>query len=259
MLCYAYIIGKFRPLQKLVDSNNSLEVVRISTAAFQYLSGSKWEQAFNSITALKGIGVATASAIFAPFRPDLIPFMADEVIDSTYTIGKRDYTMKVYKQVRDNCISKAKELGRGWDAEMVGKALWVRAMVAKHKITIVRATTAAANNNGDDDDDDNERADGSNSHMVKSSRMDANIKEGTTTTASSIHDGDDHSIHASTEPVSGSSSSSSSSSSSNNNTRNTTIGSDGVPPPPPPPTITTITTQQDSTGGSSVKRRKRSA
>jgi len=130
-------------------------VVRISTAAFKYLSEGKWEQAFNSITALKGIGVATASAIFAPFRPDLIPFMADEVIDST-CVGKRDYTMKVYKYLRDKCISKAKELGTGWDAEMVGKALWVRAMVAKHtsfKMAAVDDTTAVTHEGVDSNKD----------------------------------------------------------------------------------------------------------
>lgn len=246
----SYVIGKFRPLQKLVDSNNSQEVIRISTIAFQYLSDSKWEQAFNSITTLKGIGVATASAIFAPFRPDLIPFMADEVIDSTYTTGKRDYTMKVYKQVRDSCISKAKELGRGWDAEMVGKALWIRAMVAKHNtsfmmIVVEATTTSAANNynNNDDDnnDDDNERADGSNRDAMVSSHMDTNMKSTTATTSSSS--GNDDSIHASTEAVSRSSCSNSSS------TTTTIIGGDDVP--------TTITHLNNSIEGSSVKRRKR--
>ena len=256
LLMLSYVIGKFRPLQKLVDSNNSQEVIRISTIAFQYLSDSKWEQAFNSITALKGIGVATASAIFAPFRPDLIPFMADEVIDSTYTTGKRDYTMKVYKHVRDSCILKAKELGRGWDAEMVGKALWVRAMVAKHntsfKMIVVEATTtsAAANNNNnnnnynvDNNDDDNERAEGSNRNVMMSSHMDTNMKEATTATTTSSSSGNDDSIHASTyEAVSRSSSCNSSSAT-------TTIGGDVFP--------ITITQQNNSIEGSSVKRRKR--
>jgi hypothetical protein len=245
----SYVIGKFRPLQKLVDSNNSQEVIRISMIAFQYLSDSKWEQAFNSITALKGIGVATASAIFAPFRPDLIPFMADEVIDSTYITGKRDYTMKVYKQVRDSCISKAKKLGHGWDAEMVGKALWVRAMVAKHntsfKMIVVEATTTSADNNNnnnndnnndvDNNDDDNERADGSNRNAMVSSHT----TTATTTSSSSVNN---DSIHTSTEAVSRSSSNNSSSTT-------TTIGGDDVP----------ITTTQlnNSIEGSSVKRRKR--
>ena len=253
LLMLSYVIGKFRPLQKLVDSNNSQEVIRISTIAFQYLSDSKWEQAFNSITALKGIGVATASAIFAPFRPDLIPFMADEVIDSTYTTGKRDYTMKVYKHVRDSCILKAKELGRGWDAEMVGKALWVRAMVAKHntsfKMIVVEATTTSAattnnnNNNVDNNDDDNERAEGSNRNVMMSSHMDTNMKEATTATTTSSSSGNDESIHASTyEAVSRSSSCNSSSAT-------TTIGGDVFP--------ITITQQNNSIEGSSVKRRKR--
>ena len=144
------VTGKFRPLQKLVDSNNSKDVISLSTIALKHLSDSRWEKAITSITALKGIGVATASAIFAPFRPDLVPFMADEVIDSTCS-GKRDYNMKVYKRLRDSCIAKAKVLGHSWDAEMVGKALWVRAMVSKHASYTMAVLDSAASDASNED------------------------------------------------------------------------------------------------------------
>jgi hypothetical protein len=86
---------------------------------------------------LKAVGVATATAVFAPFAPSLIPFMADEVMEASSC--KRDYTMKVYKELRSALISKATQLQAAskkskfphaeWTAEEVGKALWVRAMM----------------------------------------------------------------------------------------------------------------------------------
>ena len=73
---------------------------------------------------MKGIGVATASAIFCNFNSELCPFMADEVIDAT-TTGKIDYNIGVYTQMRLALIAKAKELGKEWNAELVGRALWL--------------------------------------------------------------------------------------------------------------------------------------
>ena len=92
-----------------------------------YLESGNWKDAVNSIIKLKGIGVATASAIFAPFSPEHCPFMADEVIDAA-TTGKRDYNMAVYTEMRSALINKASKLGKDWNAELVGRALWIRAM-----------------------------------------------------------------------------------------------------------------------------------
>lgn len=127
--------GKARPLQKLVESNTNALVVKASTEAFKLLETGKWEKAIVEITSLKGVGVATATAIFAPFD-STIPFMADETMDAA--ISKRDYTMKVYRELRDALLTKARELqtfsavegaNQVWDAEKVGKTLWVKAMM----------------------------------------------------------------------------------------------------------------------------------
>lgn len=124
--------GKARPLQKLVESNPNSAVMKASMEAFRFLEAGKWEKAIDTISALKGIGVATATAIFAPFDPS-IPFMADETMEAA--VSKRDYTMKVYRELREALITKAAEIqsmdgsGGAWNGEKVGKALWVKAMI----------------------------------------------------------------------------------------------------------------------------------
>lgn len=119
------IRGKFRPLQKVVDSNASSQVISLSTSAFKALQSDDWETAMKNLTQLRGIGPATASALLATVNPHNCPFMADEVIE--VTTGKRDYTMKIYKELRTSLIQKSKRLGAHWSAEMVGRALWTRA------------------------------------------------------------------------------------------------------------------------------------
>lgn len=120
--------GQSRPLQKLVESNAPKEVETASAAALQQLADGNWEAAFNKLTELKGVGVATASALLAAVAPQLCPFMADEVIESA-TTGKRDYNMATYKRMRTTLVSKAAALGEGWSAEKAGKALWAAAVL----------------------------------------------------------------------------------------------------------------------------------
>ena len=132
--------GKARPLQKLVESNSPASVIAASTEAFKHLSAGHWEKAIDAITSLKAVGVATATAILSPFAPALVPFMADEVMEAVSC--KRDYTMKIYKEMRSALIVKAQELQqmvaesenedrevKEWTAELVGKALWVKAIM----------------------------------------------------------------------------------------------------------------------------------
>ncbi len=155
------IRGKFRPLQKLVDSNPNASVIATSAKAFQSLLEGDWESCLNTIIALKAIGVATASAVFAPISPQLIPFMADEVIEAV-TLGKRDYNMKVYKEMRSALISKAAALGGDWDAEKVGRALWTRAMLHAHNVPSNGSTTTKTNkkrNVSEESEEDQEDSD----------------------------------------------------------------------------------------------------
>lgn len=127
--------GKFRPLQKLVESNSAMSVMDASAKAFHQLFEGNWEEAFDSITQLRGVGVATASAIFATLAPESCPFMADEILEGVTSEG-RQYSMNAYFIMRNALLSKAKELGeREWTAERVGRALWTCAIISANEIT----------------------------------------------------------------------------------------------------------------------------
>ena len=110
--------GKARPLQKLVDSNNNETVKKFSEAAFHYVETGDWRKAMESLINLKGIGIASASAILAPFAEKTIPFMADEVIEA---VGEtRRYDIGTYSKMRSKLVAKATELGeKSWTAEQV--------------------------------------------------------------------------------------------------------------------------------------------
>ena len=122
--------GKFRPLQKLVDSNKADDVVSTSQAAFLLMSdqvvdiGSKTQGAsktncakcknvIETLMKLKAIGPATASAILAPLYPQYFPFMSDEALLASEedVAGKKEYTMKSYLQFQERMINKARTLG----------------------------------------------------------------------------------------------------------------------------------------------------
>ena len=116
--------GKMRPLQKLVDSNSDLFVREITKSAIQTLQDGDWEQGILTLTSLKGIGPATASAILAPLFPDLVPLMSDEVLMVTCD-GKREYTMKAYHTMRSSLLNKSIELNKNISLEDIGRFIWI--------------------------------------------------------------------------------------------------------------------------------------
>ena len=62
VMAWKLLRGKFRPLQKMCDSNCPDKVVEASTAALKCLNDSKtdWKGAMKALTTLKAIGEATA-------------------------------------------------------------------------------------------------------------------------------------------------------------------------------------------------------
>lgn len=71
-----------------------------------------------------------AGQLLAAVAPSHFPFMADEALEGAGF--PRDYSLKTYAAFAQALAAKARDLGPGWTAEGVGRALWATAMVAAH-------------------------------------------------------------------------------------------------------------------------------
>lgn len=127
--------GKPRPLWKLIKSNSNDAVEKASAIAFKKIdtSGGDIQAAINELAILRGVGVATASAILSLYRPDRLVFMDDEVIECLYD-GKREYTMKIYHDINNKCLQLSETLGDGWTPRKIGQALWTAARLSASKL-----------------------------------------------------------------------------------------------------------------------------
>lgn len=122
--------GKDRPmLLNLIQQNTEISVIEISKEAMQMLHNNDWKGSMICLMRLRGVGPATASAILANFDPLNCPFMADEVIEAS-TNKKRDYTMKVYENMRKILIEKLRSFNNQfWNSELLGRALWAKSVL----------------------------------------------------------------------------------------------------------------------------------
>ncbi|BDA44681.1 hypothetical protein COCOBI_06-1590 [Coccomyxa sp. Obi] len=139
--------GKWRP--KLLDYAKSLkedDVRRNSEEAFSKaskiterantradLDGEALRDALQSLTRLKGVGPATASAILTACCRD-VPFMSDEAMAAALT-GRKLYTaaryMEFARAVRLKADQLTDKLGRRFHAQDVERALWSEALAHK--------------------------------------------------------------------------------------------------------------------------------
>ncbi|KAI5083467.1 hypothetical protein GOP47_0003210 [Adiantum capillus-veneris] len=122
--------GKWRP--KLLSFASALtddDVKAASLGSFSALPDLK--VAINALTALKGVGPATASAILAAAAPDVAPFMSDEAMIAVLG-GVKDYTLKQYLLFAEKLQCKAQELtkssGKEFRPSELERALWCAAM-----------------------------------------------------------------------------------------------------------------------------------
>jgi len=146
--------GKFRPLMGKVQANSDAAVRKATAAGFALATASRSQgddaAALASLAdGLCGVGPATASALLAAAAPARFPFMADEALEGCGL--PRDYSAKVYAAFAARLQAKAAQLRAAWgetaasahagfaetwvptfNAELCGRALWVRAMLVAH-------------------------------------------------------------------------------------------------------------------------------
>eukprot|EP00195_Chlamydomonas_chlamydogama_P011451 CAMPEP_0202903554 /NCGR_PEP_ID=MMETSP1392-20130828/25132_1 /ASSEMBLY_ACC=CAM_ASM_000868 /TAXON_ID=225041 /ORGANISM="Chlamydomonas chlamydogama, Strain SAG 11-48b" /LENGTH=303 /DNA_ID=CAMNT_0049590789 /DNA_START=42 /DNA_END=953 /DNA_ORIENTATION=- len=141
--------GKWRPkLLEYAKDQDEKDVKEISEKALKALQGcvpgqrDKVQSALQTLTALKGVGPATASAVLAAACPH-VPFMSDEALEAA--VGKRDYTVKVYMSLVEALQNKAQQLNEqqqqqeeevlqpvvAWTAGLVEQALWASAVLSR--------------------------------------------------------------------------------------------------------------------------------
>jgi hypothetical protein len=124
--------GKPRPLWKLIRSNDNDSVINASRSAFKKMNNDDVKGAIDDLIVLRGIGIAASSAILSLYRPDLVVFMDDEVIECLYD-GKREYTMKVFNIINSKCQEYSTVLGNSWNPRKVGLTLWTAARLSISK------------------------------------------------------------------------------------------------------------------------------
>ncbi|KAF0684052.1 Aste57867_23973 [Aphanomyces stellatus] len=127
--------GKWRPrLQSFVDALSDKEVQDLSRKAFAASKKKAYREAIASLSEMKGVGPATASAILAAFDPD-VPFMGDEALNAVASeIGARQYTLPHFMRFLAALQSKAQTLNAkgsstDWTAQKVQVCLWLEAAV----------------------------------------------------------------------------------------------------------------------------------
>ncbi|KAF4665502.1 hypothetical protein FOL47_004536 [Perkinsus chesapeaki] len=113
--------------RRQVEGNSEKAVADAWKAATEELARGNLIEAVVALTALRGVGVATASAVLSTRDPS-IPFMSDEAILACDV--PRKYDLPTYKAVFGHIAQTAAELHKmseneaDWTAERVQQCLW---------------------------------------------------------------------------------------------------------------------------------------
>lgn len=95
-------------------------------------------KAVAAVSALGGVGPATASAVLAVMAPERFPFF-DEIVTGQVAphvegMGKIAWTAPYYRKYLAALIARAEALGTGWHATMVERALWAHGVNAGARV-----------------------------------------------------------------------------------------------------------------------------
>ena len=127
VVAWKFAVGKPRhALMKYLHSNTEDSVrENFDKALEDFEHDGKIDLCIKEFTKLKGVGPATASALFTLVNPYSFVYMYDEVIDCF--LPKRNYTLPTYLSMNWECMEIAMSLGEEWSAARVAKVLWIAA------------------------------------------------------------------------------------------------------------------------------------
>jgi hypothetical protein len=119
--------GVWRAPNLVLVRNNPPGAVETATAQAAALLD-QTAKAVAAVSALGGVGPATASAVLAVMAPERFPFF-DEIVTGQVAphvegMGKIAWTAPYYRKYVAALVERATALGAGWNATMVERALW---------------------------------------------------------------------------------------------------------------------------------------
>eukprot|EP01060_Flectonema_neradi_P035072 TRINITY_DN6338_c0_g1_i1.p1 TRINITY_DN6338_c0_g1~~TRINITY_DN6338_c0_g1_i1.p1 ORF type:complete len:253 (+),score=37.74 TRINITY_DN6338_c0_g1_i1:28-786(+) len=162
--------GVFRPkLQQMADSLDDEEVKDAIKSAMKHLPNNVL-LALKSLTVLKGIGPATASAVLAA-SDGSVPFFSDEAYRAATNTSTIKYTEKSYVEfcelLQDKATSLNKQKPKRSDSEKVTnkkftpdevqQALWSCHYCHKNKVELVLPSSEPSEEIASDDENDTKR------------------------------------------------------------------------------------------------------
>jgi hypothetical protein len=138
--------NKVRPLMRFIVA---LDKDQIETATKDALSGrpalegeslsiDELKSAIEALTVLKGVGTATASALFSRFNPKLFCHMGDQALELT---GERTYTTKRYLELVKDLNEKAAQLSDSqysFTSSEIERAIWASTVLSSGATLIKR-------------------------------------------------------------------------------------------------------------------------
>ncbi|KAM4715629.1 uncharacterized protein FYW61_018479 [Anableps anableps] len=133
--------GKFRPrLQQLAASNGEDSVRKCSRKAFGLLPDV--QAAVTELSALRGVGPATASAVLAAGAPELTAFMSDEAVESVPGLTPVQYTAKHYALYLHKMAAQSAKLNKvdpqqDWTPHRLEMCLWAMATATKQQLPLL--------------------------------------------------------------------------------------------------------------------------
>jgi hypothetical protein len=125
--------GVWRAPNLVLVRKNAPGAVEDATALASTLIESM-PKALAAVSALSGVGPATASAALAVLSPERFPFFDEIVAGQLTDLGAVAWTATVYRRYAAALVARAAELPSGWHATMVERALWAHGVNAGARV-----------------------------------------------------------------------------------------------------------------------------